>query len=164
MAKRKDVTVSSRDRLIECLAAMGASVGQISEKLGISKRTVASKLRTPESVLRVESLNRQVLDHFISGAASLGELFDMEAREAFNTLRELNRGLTADVANPVPHAVRLQAASQIMDRAPSAPGRKGEGGTKVLNIVLPESSYRNAQKALEDVGLLGALDVEPEDA
>ena len=146
--------------MIEHLAARGRSVTQIAQEVGLSTATVSRLLKTPESIVRVEDIFAQIRSQIISEAAGVGERFDQMAPSAVECLKRLNDGETDDVANPVPHAVRLNAATQILDRAPSVPLRKAEGGdSRHLHIHLPEKQFANAQQALLDVGIT----VEPEE-
>lgn len=144
-----------RNSLIEHLAAKGVVFTQISETVGVSTRIISALLKTPESIARVEDIHAQIRAQLISGAANIGDKFDQEAPEAFECLKRLNRGETDDVGNPVPHAVRLQASTQILDRAPSVPRKKAEGEqSRHLHIHLPEKQFQNAQQALLDVGVV----------
>lgn len=157
----KTRALAHRNALIEHLAAKGATIGQIAAEVGLSTTTVSKLLKTPESVARVEDINKQIRSQIIQEAATIGDKFDEEALEAFGCLKRLNRGETDDIDNPVPHAVRLQAATQILDRAPSVPSRKGDGdGSKHLHIHLPEKQFQNAQQALLDVGVVVDLEKE----
>jgi len=151
--------ITHRNSLIEHLAAKGLMLTQISEVVGLSTNTISTLLKTPESIARVEDINAQIRAQMIGEAAGIGDKFDQEAPEAFECLKRLNRGETDDVGNPVPHAVRLQASTQILDRAPSVPAKKAEGeSSKHLHIHLPEKQFQNAQQALLDVGVV--IDVE----
>ena len=143
-----------RNALIEHLAATGESIGEIAKRVGLKNKTISAILKQPESIARVEEINKQIRAQIVSEAAQIGQRFDDEAPQAFGTLKRLNRGETDDIDNPVPHAVSLQAATQILDRAPSVPSRKGDDGDKHLHIHLPQKQFDNAQQALKDVGLL----------
>jgi hypothetical protein len=152
--KMKSSALKRRNTLIEYLAAAGKPLKEIAEHVGLKSHTVSTILKQPESIARVEEINKQIRDQIVSEAAQIGQKFDEEAPHAFGTLKRLNRGETDDIDNPVPHAVSLQAATQILDRAPSVPSRKGEDGDRHLHIHLPQKQFDNAQQALEDVGLL----------
>jgi hypothetical protein len=146
--------IAHRNSLIEHMAAKGVPLAQIAYEVGLKNATISNLLRSPESIARVEDINSQIRAQMISEAATIGEQFDEEAPHAFKSLKTLNRGETEDVEYPVPHAVRLQAATQILDRAPSVPSRKGEGGdARHLHIHLPEKQFQNAQQALIDIGV-----------
>ena len=148
--------IAHRNSMIEHLAARGRTVTQIAEEVGLTSVTVSKLLKTPESIVRVEDIFSQIRSQIISEAAGVGERFDQMAPSAVECLKRLNEGETDDIANPVPHAVRLNAATQILDRAPSVPLRKGEEGStgKHLHIHLPEKQFANAQQALADVGIV----------
>ena len=150
----KSSALKRRNTLIEYLAAAGRPLKEIAEHVGVKTPTVSKLLKQPESIARVEEINKQIRAQIVSEAAQIGQRFDDEAPQAFGTLKRLNRGETDDIDNPVPHAVSLQAATQILDRAPSVPSRKGDDGDKHLHIHLPQKQFDNAQQALKDVGLL----------
>lgn len=150
--------------MIESLAARGMQIKEIAREVGLTASTVSKLLRTPESIVRVEDIYAQIRSQIISEAAGVGERFDQMAPAAVESLKKLNAGETDDVANPVPHAVRLNAATQILDRAPSVPLKKGEDGTgKHLHIHLPEKQFMNAQQALLDVGIVVNAEEEKSD-
>jgi len=156
--------IAHRNSLIEHLAAKGLMLTQISELVGLSTKTISTLLKTPESIVRVEDINAQIRAQLVSEAANIGDKFDQEAPEAFECLKRLNRGETDDVGNPVPHAVRLQASTQILDRAPSVPVKKSDGDSaKHLHIHLPEKQFQNAQQALLDVGVVVDMEREPDE-
>ena len=159
--KMKKTARDRRNALIEHMAATGIPIAAISREFNLSPKAITSILKKPESIARVEEINKQIRDQIVSEAAQIGQRFDEEAPQAFGTLKRLNRGETDDIDNPVPHAVSLQAATQILDRAPSVPSRKGDDGDKHLHIHLPRKQYENAQQALEDVGLLPEKEAPP---
>jgi len=152
-----------RNGLIEHLAAMGMPLGEIASQMRLSVASVSRILRDPASVVRVEAINRRIRDRIVSNAADLGLTLDAEAHRAVETLRDLNLGLSDDMNNPVPHAVRLQAAVQILDRAPHAPARHAEKDSeKHLHIHLPVRQFENAQQAIADVGIKLETEEPPE--
>lgn len=142
-----------RQKIMETLFAAGVSLEEVARSVKLSVPTVKKRLSTPEALIRIEEINKQICDRAVSEAANLAEAFDVEASEAFKTLQRLNRGLTDDIANPVPHAVSLQAAAQILDRAPRAPRKLGESGGRHLHLHLPEKHFEAAQQALLDIGM-----------
>lgn len=155
----KPKSLRHRYDLVEHLAAVGLHMTEISARVGLAVTTIRKHLKTPESIARVEEINKRIREQIISEAAGISEKFDQEAPQAFETLKRLNRGKTDDIENPVPHAVSLQAATQILDRAPSVPSRKGDEGGKHLHIHLPQKQFDNAQEALRDIGI---VPIEPE--
>ena len=151
----KTRAIVHRNSLIEHMAAKGVDLATIAKEVGLKSETVSKLLRTPESVARVEAINEEIRSLIVTEAANLGQEFDRAAPGAFETMVRLNNGVTEDIMNPVPHAVRLNAATQILDRAPSAPTRTGERGEgdQHLHIHLPEKQFKNAQQALIDIGV-----------
>jgi lambda repressor-like predicted transcriptional regulator len=146
--------IKYRNDLIEHLAAKGVPLQKISEQVGLTTTTLTKLLKQPESIARVEEVHRQMLSRVVSEAAGLGERFDAAAPDAADRLFQLSRGETDDISNPVPHAVSLQAVTQILDRAPSAPSKKGDNvDARQLHIHLPERQFANAQQALIDIGV-----------
>lgn len=155
--------VRRRNSLIEHLAATGLNSREIAEKVGLSDTTVRRYLGTPEVAARIEAIMQQITQQIIYHSAKIGEFFDGHVPTAAERLVKLTKGETEDLENPVPHSVRLQAATQILDRAPSAPSRKGEhGDQKHLHIHLPEKQFMNAQQALIDVGEFVEAEAEEE--
>jgi len=142
-----------RDDLVEHLAARGFTLTQIAEKVGVKKGTVKKILKQPESIARVEQIHQELMALSMRDAASVGEYFDALSVEAAERLKGLIRMETDDVANPVPHAVSLNAAREVLDRAPSVPRKKEDDSSKHLHIHLPERAFENAQQALTDVGI-----------
>jgi hypothetical protein len=151
-----------RESMIDYLAASGLALSDIATRVGITLVALKKYLRTPDSILRVEEINRRIREQIISEASRIGEMLDSEVPQAFKTLRRLNRGITDDIANPVPHAVSLAAAKEIIGMAPGTKSLRTDpnDGSKHLHIHLPEKQFANAQQALADVGVV--LDLKPQ--
>lgn len=141
--------LSPRQLLAVCLDASGYSPEEISQQTGYAINRISTFRHHNEAyIAKREELLRQIEARTVDRAVDLALQFDEIAPEAFETVRELNRDAEMET-------VRLNAAKEILDRAPSAPkSRKfvgGEGSGGVV-IQLGAAQIDGIKATFEDIG------------
>lgn len=132
--------------LVAFLEANGRNNKEIASEMGISVSSVAKAKAHKLYPACVANMRDHLAEHAANRAVSLAEEFDEEAYSAFGTVKELHKHASMET-------VRLGAAKDILDRAPSAPrARKYEESAPKMIIQLGVSAVENMRQALSDGG------------
>jgi len=134
--------------LMALLEVTGKDPVEIAEVVGYSPNNVRHIRRTnPHYVAYVKELREQLTSEVIAKTADLATRFDLEAPEAFETIKDLHKHSEMDT-------VRLGAAKDILDRAPNAPKIKQhiEGRDSHIILQLGVAQVEGIKEALADVG------------
>jgi len=140
--------LSTRQIFVALLDATGLKSEEIALQTGYSVDTISRLRQNPLYVLRRDEFRRQIEQGIIERAIDLGRKFDLEAHKAFETLRQLCKSADSD-------AVRLNAAKDILDRAPNAPkARKITESPGQVGLILQIGApvVEGMKEALSDVG------------
>lgn len=138
--------LTPRNLLVALLDATGRTTDQIAAKTGYTREVIYNIRSSPLYKVEVAEIRKRIEDEAISGVVELPRKFDEEAPEAFNTIKHLHKKAESE-------PVRLNAAKDILDRAPNAPKIRqyieGGGGNVTLQIGVKQMEAIN--EALDDV-------------
>ena len=101
---------------LECRGMNGTTIRGMTKISAVKLRKLREK---PEYIDEIEHLTADIRQQMLNKTNDLVDLFNLEAYEAFKTVKNLNIGGDSD-------AVRLSAAKTILDRAPDAPKERKE--------------------------------------
>jgi hypothetical protein len=144
--------MKERDKQIALLAATGQyKQADIAAKLGCHVNTVARSLKLPDVQALIEEMSQEVQTKTV---VSLVERFNIAADEAFEVITGLMRGAQSE-------RVQLQAAEQVLDRAPSAPKRTLHGTNTVDHRYTHTSVSVETVQQLHEIALVSCPGIPP---
>lgn len=156
MARVIPTTLNNRQIMCALLDASGYKAKDISEKLGMHTTTIAVLRQSPLYKLQVDRLRREILEH---GTMEVAERINREAPKSVETMVELRDNYDGET----PHAVRLAAAKEFVDRVVPKVNKTVED--KTINISFTQPEMMLIASVMAEAGLAReipkAIDVTP---
>lgn len=143
--------LNDRHMLAAYKEVAGKKPVQIAQEVGLSLGRLHIVRASGVYQVFIEGIRREVREKVTDRASKLGELFNEEAEEAFNTQKELNKSADSD-------GVRLSASNSILDRAPDAPKIvKNTGNIDARTII--QLPVKVAESMVDTLKMVGAGEI-----